>query len=318
MRLLRTKKLAVLFACCAFMSGTINNSPIFAETKALKPAHSVTQTPEEQKRLANQVQIWIDELAKQRPFAAWSGAEFTIEALGPGTHAWYVLITAGGRPVGYMIVNAKEKGGYELGEYGTGKRPLFDIETLRLSLNRHGIGAEDVIEGQDSRLYVNGLFAVWRVETKDRDILYADAATGEILPTTERQWTSAAAAVLQAAASPFPESAGTRSHIYKTHLRQSFDVYAELPWLTSQPICIRQANHLLKPIGSDQPVRYVADLYDHSATFMWGVVGYQQWSNDAVYLALEEPDPEGSGLSHHVRYISLSSLYPFGLFYLSS
>jgi len=317
MKFRHTKRLAVLLACCAMLSGTTGAAGVFAAAADTESVQSKVQTPEEHKRLTNQVQAWIDELAKQPPFAAWSGAEFTIEALGPGTHAWYVVISAGGRPVGYMIVNAKENGGYELGEYGTGKRPLFDMETLRLSLARQGViseGSDGKLTGyQASRLYANGLFAVWRIVTADREVLYADAATGDILPATERQWSRAAASV-QRAEAPFPASAGVRSHIYKVHSRQSFDVYAELPWLASPPLKVNYANQLLKPIVSETPIRFVADLYDHTATFMWGIVGYQQWSNDAVYLALEEPDPEGSGLVH-VRYMSLSSLYPFGLFY---
>ncbi|WP_127534669.1 hypothetical protein [Paenibacillus kobensis] len=319
MRFRQAKKLAVLFTCCAMLSGSVSAATVFA-SGTTDSVRLSAQTPEDQKRLANQVQAWIDELAKQPPFAAWSGAEFTIEALGPGTHAWYVVITAGGRPVGYMIVNAKESGGYELGEYGTGKRPLFDVETLRLSLEGQGVIPEGEANGkatyQASRLYANGLFAVWRVVTADHEVLYADAATGDILPTTEVQWSRAAASVEHASGAPFPSSAGVRSHIYKVHSRQSFDVYAELPWLSSSPIKVHNASQLLKPILSDQRLRYVAELYDHTATFMWGIVGYQQWSNDAVYLALEEPDPEGSGLNA-VRYLSLSSLYPFGLFYRS-
>jgi hypothetical protein len=262
----------------------------------------------------------MDELSKQQPFAVWSGADFTIEPLGPGTHSWYVSITAGGNKVGYMIVHATESGGYTLGEYGAGKRPLFDMETLKLSLERQGVISQaNENNGQPSfvaeKLYRNGLLAVWRIVTGDQEVLYADAATGDILPTTDSTWRAAIAAASAAAASKFPSSAGIRSKVYRNHYGSSFDIYAELPWLTNRAMKVKYAEQLTKPLESDMPIRYVAELYDHTATFVWGVVGYQQWSNNALYLALEEPDPEGTGLNNEHRYIGLSELTPVGSFY---
>lgn len=320
MRFRHTKKLFVIVACAALLHSTANLA-VASTDQPTSPAQSSQpvkpQSPEEKKRLADQIQTWMDELAKQKPFAAWSGAEFTVEALGPGTHSWYVSISAGGNIVGYMIVHATESGGFTLGEYGAGKRPLFDSETLKLSLVRQGVIAAD--SGQTSfraeRLYVSGVLAVWRIVTADLEVLYADAATGDILPTTDSSWRSSATVVQKDAAAAFPLSAGIRSKVYRNHYGSSFDIYAELPWLTNTAMKVKYAEQLTKPLEANTPIRYVAELYDQTATFVWGIVGYQQWSNDALYLALEEPDPEGTGLNSDLRYIRLSDLSPAGSFY---
>lgn len=327
MRFRHTKKLFVIVACASLLQGTAVIASASADQQA-SPAQMLQpvkpQTPEEKKRLSNQVQTWMDELAKQQPFAAWSGAEFTVEPLGPGTHSWYVSISAGGSKVGYMVVHATESGGFTLGEYGAGKRPLFDMETLKLSLARQGViadtkGVNNANSEKSSfsaeKLYRSGVLAVWRVVTADQEVLYADAATGDILPTTDSTWRTANAAASTATASVIPLSAGIRSNVYRNHYGSSFDIYAELPWLTNTAMKIKYAEQLTKPLETDVPIRYVAELYDHTATFVWGVVGYQQWSNNALYLALEEPDPEGTGLNRDHRYIGLSDLSPVGSFY---
>ncbi|PWV90988.1 hypothetical protein DFQ01_13940 [Paenibacillus cellulosilyticus] len=323
MRFRHTKKLFLIVACAALLQSAAGIANASADQQAspvqtLQPVKP--QTPEEKKRLSDQVQTWMDELSKQQPFAAWSGADFTVEPLGPGTHSWYVSITAGGNKVGYMIVHATESGGFMLGEYGAGKRPLFDMETLKLSLVRQGVITQESANSNEpsfntEKLYQNGVLAVWRVVTADHEVWFADAATGDILPTTDKTWQAATASVSATAASLFPSSAGIRSKVYRDHYGSSFDIYAELPWLTNAAMKVKYAEQLTKPLESDTPIRYVAELYDHTATFVWGVVGYQQWSNNALYLALEEPDPEGTGLNSEHRYIGLSDLSPVGSFY---
>ncbi|GMK38084.1 hypothetical protein PCCS19_11380 [Paenibacillus sp. CCS19] len=323
MRFRHTKKLFVIVACAALLPSTASLAIASADQQAFPVQSSQPikpQTPEEKKRLSDQIQTWMDELAKQQPFAAWSGAEFTVEPLGPGTHSWYVSITAGGNKVGYMIVHATESGGFSLGEYGAGNRPLFDSETLKLSLMRQGVIAQGSTDKETAsfhaeRLYVSGVLAVWRIVTADREVLFADAATGDILPTTDSTWRSTTKVVQKAAAAPFPISAGIRSKVYRDHYGSSFDIYAELPWLTNTAMKVKYVEQLTKPLEANTPIRYVAELYDHTATFVWGVVGYQQWSNNALYLALEEPDPEGTGRSSELRYIGLSDLSPAGSFY---
>ncbi|MWC29313.1 hypothetical protein [Paenibacillus sp. MMS18-CY102] len=296
-----------------------------AATSATVQATAIQINPSpkpDAQKLENQVRSWMDELAKQPSFASWTGAEYTIEPLGPGTHAWYVIISISGKTVGYMIVNATANGGFELGEYGVGQRPLFDMQTLRLSLERQGVIPSRTASStspkagqpafQAERLYANGLVAAWRIVTADREVLYADAATGDILPTDDRLWKLAAAHVQQS--DSFPVSAGVKSHVYRAYRGSSFDIYADLPWLTSPSVKLKQAEQLLKPIESDRPIRYVTELFDQSATFIWGITGFQQWSNHAVYLQLEEPDPEGNG-PQYSRYIGLSLLSAFGRFY---
>jgi len=324
MRFRHTKKLFVIVACAALLHNTASiasASPDQQTSSVPSLQQDKPQTAEEKKRLTDQIQTWMDELAKQQPFATWSGADFTVEPLGPGTHSWYVSITAGGSKVGYMIVHATESGGFMLGEYGAGKRPLFDSDTLKQTLLQQGVISKDSANsnGQPSfraeRLYVSGVLAVWRIVTADQEVLYADAATGDILPTTDSTWSKAIVTADKAAGNAFPSSAGLRSKVYRNHYGASFDIYAELPWLTNTAMKVKYAEQLTQPLEANMPIRYVAELYNQTATFVWGVVGYQQWSNNALYLALEEPDPEGTGRISELRYIRLTDLSKVGSFY---
>nr|WP_144266570.1 hypothetical protein [Paenibacillus curdlanolyticus] len=314
MRHPNTRKLFLIALLGAAMLQPLAIASAAPSSSSVQAAVTTEPIPKaDARKLENQVRLWMDELAKQPSFASWSGAEYAIEPLGPGTHAWYVIITISGKTVGYMIVNATTSGGFELGEYGVGKRPLFDLQTLRVSLERQGvIPSSQQPSFQAERLYVNGLLAAWRIVTSDREILYADAATGDILPADDRSWKLASAHIQQSAL--FPVSAGLQSHVFRAYRGSSFDIYADLPWLTSPAVSLKQAEQLLKPIEANRPIRYVSELFDQSATFVWGITGFQQWSNHAVYLQLEEPDPEGTGLSYR-RYIGLSLLSAFGRFY---
>ncbi|AJY77374.1 hypothetical protein [Paenibacillus beijingensis] len=91
---------------------------------AVHPAAAGLNSHSSKPSLPSQVRQWMDELARQPGLSGWGSADFSIEALGPGTHGWFVHIAAGGgKPAGYIIVNAAEDGSYRLGEYGEGSWP---------------------------------------------------------------------------------------------------------------------------------------------------------------------------------------------------
>ena len=90
-----------------------------------------------QTELEQQVQAWANILVKQPPFQSWKSASKDTP-IGPGMHGWLVTFQVNHKPVGYMIVNATENGGFSLSEYGVGDHPAYDPNTLYQSMIRQG------------------------------------------------------------------------------------------------------------------------------------------------------------------------------------
>jgi len=258
-----------------------------------------------------QIKQWVQTIAEQPEFRSWQGAITSLVPIGPGQHGWLVTVYVKKQPVGYLIVNAKEDGGYTLGEYGAGSHPLFDPNTLYKSLIRQNLIPSYEYATKKplklERLYAHPLLAVWRWQAPNGETHYLDGWTGESLPINDKIW-QAAAAQLQAGSSKkndLPSLGGTTAtHISKTLALPSFDVYERMPWLTGSPLT--QLASLTTLLERKQNIRYTAELYDGSVLFVWPAIGYQRWDTSDLFIAFEQ---NGS------RYISLPSLTDNGHFF---
>ncbi|WP_424768957.1 hypothetical protein [Paenibacillus sp. sgz302251] len=285
---------ACLLAAIALYAGALQaRQPI-----AAAPA-SVTQP------LQQQVRHWVDELAEQPHFTEWKRASLHISPIGPGTHSWLVLVKHNNDTIGYLVVNAIEQGGYQLGEYGTGNHPIFDQQTLSRSIKQLELmqPAEQI-----EALYVHPLLAAWKVTVK-QEIFYTDAASGELLPVQPADWLAQASVSLN---HPDKEQAPATANLLKHVTLSSFDRFAKLPWLTKEPLHVNTSSYssLFKSLNNKEQLRYAAELFDGQMLYVWSVVGYNKWDNDHLYLALEE------GLDGtERRYIPLQLLLELGHFY---
>jgi hypothetical protein len=270
---------------------------------------TISQPEQMQTELEQQVQAWANILVKQPPFQSWKSASKHIAPIGPGMHGWLVTFQVNHKPVGYMIVNATENGGFALSEYGVGDHPAYDPNTLYQSMIRQGYfkSYADAIKKplRIERLYVHPLLAVWKWVAPDGQAIYMDAWSGEALPIDDSIWTKQAnksAAPSQTAAVSTP----VLSLLSSAQTNAAFDPYERMPWLTKTPLSKEQVNHLTDLLSHKAEIRFTAELYDASVLFVYPAIGYHVWNNKSVYIAF---DQEGT------RYVSLSSIQGKGSFY---
>ncbi|SFD56624.1 hypothetical protein SAMN05216378_0464 [Paenibacillus catalpae] len=266
------------------------------------PPSSISQGNE----LHSAVRGWVDELAKLPEFKAWNQAEFTVSPLGPGTHSWIAIVKNNDQTVGYLIIQAKENGGFALGEYGTGDY-LFNLSTLHQSLVQLELVSS--LSESNKALYIHPLLAVWNINGSEEDT-YVDGMSGEWLPLEQASWEKTAKAEDGLAARYALEG---DSVITRAVRSRSFDPYSKMPWLIQKPIQASADNTsiVLKALSSKEPLRYTAERYDKEMLYVWSVTGYHSWGNDGTVYASLETDELGSS----TRYIPLKLLAELGYFY---
>ncbi len=129
---------------------------------------------------------------QKKGFEAWQGAITRVYPLGPGVHGWIVHISKDGKDAGYMVINAREDGTFELAEYGTGEHPLFSLITLYQSLMQQAIIPSTVTYAQFAsfykaeRWYKDAFHALWKLQLDGKNLIF-DAKTAEQLPLQDKE-----------------------------------------------------------------------------------------------------------------------------------
>lgn len=227
---------------------------------------------------------WIKVISEKQGYQSWKQATWTSQPLGPGTHGWIVLLKSGGQSVGYMVIHAADPANpakYRLTEYGNGSAPLFSMQTLYQSLVQL-----ELIDSsyQAERLYAGPLQAVWKVTAGDRQY-FIDAKTGEVLPQQVE-------ADLKKLYEPAVESAlpttSPELTISASVQLPEFDPYEKLPWVKGTPEPYESPQALLSDLEQQAKLTYTAQLYNDEVTMPLAVTGYHQWSNDDLFLLLEQ------------------------------
>jgi len=253
----------------------------------------------------NQAQLWVYELSAKPGYKSWKGSSIAVSPLGPGTHCWLAVIqNASQTPVGYLIIHATEEGGYQLGEYGTGSYPLFNEQSLQLSLLQLELIPKQI---KAERVYNHPLHVAWRI-TSGSVVHYTDAVSGEQLPVSkDDEW----------------NQSGEQDHTHTTGLVEdntnlkistvvpSFDPYGRMPWLTKAPISLSDQKYtsLLKSINEKKEIRYTVESFEGKMLQVWSVVGYDTWNGGQLYLALSREEYDDR------RYIPIKLLVEQGKFY---
>ncbi|MDF2964123.1 MAG: hypothetical protein K0S39_5858 [Paenibacillus sp.] len=249
------------------------------------------------------VNQWIKSISGEQGYQAWKQATWTSQPLGPGTHGWIVLIQSGGQPVGYMVIHAADPNNptkFHLTEYGSGSSPLFSMQTLYQSL----VQLELINTSYDAeRLYLDPLHSVWKV-TSGENRYYIDAKTGESLPLqseTDQQTVS------QTTDEELYSQVESKHTVTATVQLSDFDPYERLPWVKGKPVQYRTAAALQKDLELQKELTYTAQLYNGKVTVPFAVTGYQQWSNEQVFLLLEQ---NGQRAIPYDTASKLGKLYP--------
>jgi hypothetical protein len=264
------------------------------------PSASPEPAAEPSSALTKQVTDWVSVLSKREPFIAWKNAAPDIQALGPGTHSWLVLMSAKGKVLGYMVVQAAADGSFRLGEYGTGPATLFSESVLKRSLDDNGLLSSNSTSSFSVRKhYFHPFAAFWEV-TVNSETYWLDAKTGELLPMNDKLLQG------QTKKTPIPEAAAGQG-VSSVWLKATFDPYERLPWLTGEKtFSTADPKKVQTRIRSKLHLRYVSEPFGDAVLYALPVIGFQRWSGGRLDVAL---DMAGT------RFMPLDTLKSLGRFY---
>lgn len=255
-----------------------------------------------------QAQRWVEELSAEERYKSWRNAKVNVSPMGPGMHSWLVQMTQDGNSVvGYIVIYATENGGFQLGEYGIGAYPLFNEQSLQLSMLQLELEPDTM---KAERVYGDPLHAAWRITTKHA-VYYTDAMSGEGLPIEKEQdWEDEQKKT--SAENRYGLSSTDAKLEGQYSLTAAFDPYGRMPWLTKQPMDFANSNYtsLLKAIQSNKEIRYTTESYMGKLRQVWSVIGYDVWEGDHIYLALDTDEESADR-----RYIPIELLIQEGHFY---
>ncbi len=285
-----------------------------AYAQSMTATYSASTPPGQQTvTLKAQARIWADELSRSgdESFRKWQGAWISTAPLGPGTHSWLVLLKQNQTTVGYMIVHAKDAGGYVLGEYGVGQYPPFSAQSLKTSLDKLGLTEASM---QARRVYVNPLQAAWQIKSGTgtsgaANVHYTDAYSGEELPVDSAGWYKLSN---KADSAKKHGLAIAHASVETTSSMPAFDPYGRFPWLTSSPYSISShpASFIQAAVNRSEELRYVSETFEGKMLYVWSVTGYTEWSNGELFIALASEESADDR-----RYIPASLLMASGEFY---
>lgn len=297
------------FVSCLFAATLLLSASYHGPYASAEAALMAAPLTADESKVKEQARAWVDELSSKSRYSSWKQAELTVTALGPGTHSWLVQLTSKSRDIiGYLVINAVEEGGFQLGEYGTGSYPLFNEQSLRLSLLQL-----ELIQYKAERVYGDPLHAAWRI-TSNRKIYYTDGMSGEGLPVAkDSEWKDELGRVNGINENKHGVLASHAKLSSSFGLVASFDPYARMPWLTKQPLKLDAPRYsvILQAIKDKKQLRYTTESYKGKLRQVWSVVGYDSWGGDQLFLALDT-DEDGADR----RYIPVGLLLEQGKFYL--
>lgn len=242
--------------------------------------------------LSAAAEMWQQQLAKQQGFEHWEKATLSITALGPGTHGWLVLVKNNNEVVGYMIIYAKEAGGYILSEYGSG-----DAASLQF-----------LADHVASFSYFGPFHSIVQAEKKTTTC-FIEPFMQEAFPITAQHIEQQQKLAEQAKAGH-----GTfklPALITGSYTLSYFDPYETMPWLTREPLnkAFEDDTSVEMLIELDSHLQYTTESWNHAIFSVYSVTGFHEWNEIDLFLALQDSNESLT------RYIAYDTLMEQGLFY---
>lgn len=258
--------------------------------------------------------LTISKLSADPPFTSWKNAGTEYYPLGPGTHSWLVNVMDGEQRIGYLIITAKDQGGYMLSEYGAGSYGLpYSLQDLRQFLAQQ----ELIPSNLSGQLELTALYApllpLWKL-TIDNKTLYINASVLQVLPWSiskaedmlhAKSAAAGAISSLEPGLAPLP--------VYQTGGQD--DPYADLLWLTAPPLVPLSGNQFALALASGGSLAFQSPGRNDAFGGPFMITGCQSWglsasgtgtasgSSAIVYAA---SGPEGK------RYLPLAALQDSG------
>lgn len=251
---------------------------------------------------------WIKTLKTQEGFHEWEDASWKSYALGPGTHSRLVIILNKNskQEIGYLVIGANTDGNNKLVEYGVGEYPLFSLNTLQTTFDVTYLKDLNIpeinnleIEQFAERIYLNALEAIWKVNI-DPYTFYIDAKSGEIYSIDSESINKTPREI------NYSLYADHSSYIQQTLEKETFDPFEKLKWVFNDPQSVNNYEDFQKILHNVEEITYTEKLFEKAVRMPLAVIGYHQWDEDQLYIALDQ---------NGVRYIHFMTLYPYGQFF---
>lgn len=300
-----------------------------------------------QAKLRDTAAKWIRTIADEHQIVPWKDADFTIEPLGPGTHAWLVHVLDQGQPVGYLIITALKDGGFRLAEYGIGERPIFHLDTLRSSLVQTGLVSSEVTlqelskwlevpdqKNQKSSQKTVAIDPPELIETPstnpeivepqifiERHYLYPFAVYWKVKhkelkqsfyfdAVTGEQYPLTKDPGSKTTSVPDIEYVPTQLEELKDRLQLPlFDPYEDLGWIVEQPLHIKSVSDVLDPLREKQRLTLTVELYDRTVLLPYPIIGFAHWERSEAYILISKDDVH--------RYVPLIDAIRYGQIYIN-
>ncbi len=284
-----------------------------AVSQATAPLLEMTAiaSPESLQDFARQT---VGKLSANPPFTAWKNAGTEYYPLGPGTHSWLVNVMNGNQRIGYLIITAKEQGGYMLSEYGAGSYGLpYSLQDLHQFLVQQELIPSTISGKFELTALYAPLLPVWKL-TIDNKTMYINASVLQILPWSlnkaedilhAKSAATGAVSNLDTGLTPLPA--------YQTGGQD--DPYADLLWLSAPPLTPLSGDKFALALASGGSLAFQSPGRNEAYGSPFMITGCQSWglyasgtstaigSSAIVYAA---SGPEGQ------RYLPLAALQDSG------
>ncbi|WP_155990535.1 hypothetical protein [Paenibacillus graminis] len=220
--------------------------------------------------------LTVGKLSANPPFTAWKNAGTKYYPLGPGTHSWLVNVMNGEQRIGYLIITAKEQGGYMLSEYGAGSYGLpYSLQDLHQFL----VQQELIPSTNSGNFELTALYApllpVWKL-TIDNKTMYINASVLQILPWSldkaedilhAKSAGTGALSSLNTGLTPLP--------VYQTGGQDN--PYADLLWLSAPPLTPLSGDKFALALASGGSLAFQSSGRNEAYGSPFMITGCQSW-----------------------------------------
>ncbi|KWX71442.1 hypothetical protein [Paenibacillus jilunlii] len=258
--------------------------------------------------------LTVNKLSANPPFTSWKNASTESYPLGPGTHSWLVNVMNGEQRIGYLIITAKDQGGYMLSEYGAGSYGLpYSLQDLHQFLVQQELISSNLSGKFELTALYAPLLPVWKLTIEDKT-LYINASVLQVLP-----WSlSKAEDILHAK----PDAAGAISSldtgrtplpVYESGGQDN--PYADLLWLSAPPLTPLSSDKFALALASGGSLAFQSPGRNDAFGAPFMITGCQSWglsapgtgnSSGSSAIVYAASGPEGK------RYLPLAALQDSG------
>ena len=231
---------------------------------------ALPSSAEAPKELVSFAELTVQQLLEQEPFQGWGNAQLQFFPLGPGTHSWLVTLSSDQKNNGYLILAAKEDGGYILSEYGAGEYMPYQLSQLHQALQLTG-------SPQVEALYAP-LLPVWKITYKGQAPVYIHAITMEELPFIEEEWEELSGSLQAHPAGVTTDMKSPTKITSRINSSIESDPYTNLTWITRPQLNKTNPKQMITYMKQNKSLVFTAPNRNAAYAAPFVITGFQDWS----------------------------------------